>query len=219
MKWNYRLFIILVLLVYGFLGLTTASAEENNSAAVSGKVKYDFDEIKVLYAAEFIAYPQGSTLKVDTVTDSVYNSVNSLVYGESQPIHILYGVVSLGTVGGMKEEFIRVSEGSWFTRGLSNGFSWDNYGAVNSVDKIISTEFVTGKKLENSSVVKDYSEGWKTIKLTRTIDEFQNMKDISIRFNWDLKGNADLFFEKLAGKVYKVDLGTLKYVGQQEVGP
>jgi hypothetical protein len=211
MRLNYRLIMILALLFYGFLCLTTASAEEKNTADVSGKLKYDFSEIKVLYAAEFVAYPQESTLKADSVIGSVY--------GESQPIHVLYGVVSLGTGGEMKEEFIRVDEGSSFTRGLSNSFSWDNYGAKDYEDKIISTEFVTGKTLEGNSVVKDYSEGWKTIKLTRTIDEIGNMKDISIHFNWDLIGTPDPFFEKLAGTVYKVDISSLKHVGQQEVGP
>jgi hypothetical protein len=210
MRWKYRLIMMMALVFYSFLCLTTASAEGESKADDSGKLKYDFNEIKVLYAAEFLAYPQEPTLKEGTVSSTAND--------DSQPIHILYGVVSLGTAGGMKEEFIRVTEGSSFTRGLSNSFSWENYESTDE-DKRIYTEFVTGKTLEGSSVVKDYSEGWKTIKLTRTIDQARNMKDISIHFNWNLLGASDPFFEKLTSKIYIVDPGSLKFVGQQEVGP
>lgn len=219
MRWSFRQIAILAVLIFGVLGLTTASAEEKNTSDGPGKIKYDFNEIKVLYAAEFLAYPEESSLK--SVTSAVYGSgsVASSVYGgSSEPIHVLYGIVSLGTDGGMTEEFIRVSGESGFTRGLSNSFSWVNHAAIDTTDKIYATEFVTGKTLEGNSVVKDYSGGWKTIKMTRTIDVNQNMRDISIQFNWNLVGAPDPFFEKLAGTVYKVDINSLKYVGQQVVG-
>ncbi|RKP51562.1 hypothetical protein D7Z26_17400 [Cohnella endophytica] len=201
MRRNYSIVTICALVFYGLLCLTTVSAEGKSLTDDSGKLQYDFDEVKVQYAAEFLAYP----------VDSPENN-------DSQPIHVLYGVVILGTAGGMKEEFIRVDEGTSFARGLSNGFSWDNYADANQ-DKIFSTEFVTGKTLEGNSVVKDYSGGWKTIKLTRTVDRAGSMSNISMRFSWDLNGASDPFFEELAGKVYVVDPSSMKYVGQQEVGP
>ncbi|MDQ0192465.1 hypothetical protein [Paenibacillus wynnii] len=207
----YRPILILALLFYGFIYLTPASAEEKSITEDSVKVKYDFNEIKVLYAAEFLAYPEAAPLKTDTVMSSVYTNLD--------PIHVMYGEVTLGTGGDMKEEFIRVSEGNLFTRGLSNGSSWDNYGAMDTENKIISTEFVTGKTLKGSSVVKDYSLGWKTIKLTRSMDKLGVMKDMTLYFKWDLMGSSDPFFEKLIGTVYKADLSSLKFVGQPEVGP
>jgi len=211
MKWNHRLFMIAACLFYGLFCLSPVSAEEKSTGDGSGKLTYEFNEIKVLYAAEFMAYPQESSLKADTVT--------SAVYGADQPIHVLYGVVSLGAAGDSKEEFIRVSEGSDFTRGLSNSFSWDNYGDANAKGRILSTEFATGKTLEGSSVVKDYSAGWKIIKLTRTVDYAGEMQDLAISFKWDLAGAADAFFAKLTGTGYTVDMASLKQVGQLEVGP
>jgi len=215
----YRTAMILVLLCYSLLGLTAVSAE--GTGVLTGdpvKLKYDFNEIKVIYAAEFLAYPDNpAPTKPATVVSAVYKAtVGSAVYGEMEPIHVLYGVVTLGSEGGMKEDFIRVSQGNEFTRGLSNGGSWDGFKDPYNV---FTTEFLTGKTLEGKSVVKDYSAGWKTIKMTRTVDKNGDMKDISIRFDWNLAGVPDPFFEKLLGKVYKVDIVSLKDVGKQEVGP
>ena len=204
-----RPFLILALLFYGCAWLTPASAEEKNVVEDSGKLKYEFNDIKVLYAAEFLAYPEQAPQSKETVMNSVY--------GDLEPIHVLYGEVSLGG-GTWKEEFIKVSQGDAFTRGLSNSMSWDNFG-MGSGDKIVSTEFVTGKTLEGTSVVKDYSQGWKVIKLTRNLDNFGIMKEMSISFKWDLVGAYDSFFEKLTATVYKVDMSSLKSVGQQVTGP
>jgi len=210
MKWHYRLPMIAALLLYGLFCLTPVSAEEKSPADASGKLTYEFNEIHVLYAAEFLAYPETAALKKETVTDSVYSS--------SEPLHVLYGVVSLGAGGDRKEEFIRVGEGSEFTRALSVGGSWDNY-ATGGEYRVMSTEFATGKTLEGTSVVKDYSAGWKTIKLTRTLDYAGQMKGLALSFKWDLAGSADSFFAKLASTSYTVDMDSLKQVGQQEVGP
>src|SRR5437016_3235731 len=88
-----------------------------------GEIKYDFDEVKVLYAAEFNVFPiEPSKVQSKTVTDAVYDNVTKSVYGvERKPIKILYGVVSLNNNGqGFTEEFIKVSDGTYFARGLSN---------------------------------------------------------------------------------------------------
>ncbi len=210
MKWSHRLLLIAALLVYGLTGLTPASAEEKDATQVSSKLTYDFDEVKVLYAAEFLAYPIMAPVKSGTTAGTEQTA--------AEPIHVLYGVVSLGSAGTMKEEFIRVSQGDAYARGLSTGWSWDNYGASDTTDKITTSEFMLGKSLEGKSVVKDYSGGMKMIKLTQTVDTAGEIKDISLSFNWEPSGTWDEFFAKLSGTVYKMDPASLKSVGSQEAG-
>jgi hypothetical protein len=215
--------LLLMLLVLGLAGTAPgAIPAEAKGTEVLSKVKYDFDQVKVQYAAEFTAYPAGSG-KPPVVTHSVYGSVYGAVYQEGpKPIQVLYGVVTLsgGNGGGVTEQFIKVTEGASSVRALSNGGGWEYYGQEQgnyTQIKAVNTNFVTGKKLEGSSVVKDYSEGWKAINLKRSFDLYQNMTDISISFQWDGKGPSDPFFQRLTQTSYTVDMSTLKHVGNQVV--
>ncbi|WP_281886376.1 hypothetical protein [Paenibacillus sp. YYML68] len=209
-----------LVLMLSVSGTTIAKPESEDKGKASSKLTYNFSNIQVLYAAEFNAYPAGTSFvpgQSVSVSSSVYGSVYGAVYGP-QPLRVLYGVVSLDASTGMQEEFIKVSEGAQSVRGLSNGTGWENYGQGHK-HKELSTEFVTGKKLEGNSVVKDYSDGWKTIKLTRYIDEYSNLTNMHIQFGWDMRGSHDPFFQRLTETSYVVDMSSLKYVGKQGAQP
>lgn len=195
-----------LLLVIGCIGFAAPVWGAEKSVSSPGSITYEMKEITVQYAAEFTAYP------LSTGKTSVSNSVYASVY-EAKPIQVMYGVVKLTNMNGstFTEEFIRVSDGTHFARGLSNG-GGPIYNA-NSQVRGQDTEFVTGKKLEGSSVVKDYSAGWKTIRLTRNWDDYGNPMKIAISFKWDLKGTADPFFQKLTETQYQIDLSTLRHTG------
>ncbi|MNR28196.1 hypothetical protein D3C85_1455110 [compost metagenome] len=112
------------------------------------------------------------------------------------------------------EEFISVTDGVYSARGLSNGG-----GPIYNVNNQVrgqNTEFVTGKKLAEKSVVKDYSDGWKTIRLIRNWDNYANPLDFTISFKWDLVGSVDPFFKKLTETEYVIDLTTLRHKGASQ---
>ncbi|MBD0382522.1 hypothetical protein [Paenibacillus sedimenti] len=197
-----------LLLILGCLAFA-AQVKAEKSVMNPGSIKYEMKAIEVQYAAEFTANPVTSNKK-PTVAASVYEAVYN---SDPKPIQVMYGVVKLTNENGSQftEEFIRVSDGVHSARGLSNG-GGPIYNANNQV-RGQDTEFVTGKKLEGSSVVKDYSEGWKTIRLTRNWDDYGNPGSFTIRFNWDLKGPSDPFFQKLTETTYQIDLSTLRHNG------
>jgi hypothetical protein len=200
-----------LLLLLGCIGFAAPAWGAEKSVSTPDSITYEMKEITVQYAAEFTAYPL--TTAKTPVTKSVYESVYN---SESMPLQVLYGVVKLTTMTGytFTEEFIRVSDGTHFARGLSNGGSWF-YNANNQV-RGQDTEFVTGKKLEGSSVIKDYSDGWKTIRFSRSWDDYGNPMKLEISFKWDLKGTADPFFQKLTETGYQIDLSSLRHKGNMQ---
>lgn len=195
------------------LGFTVPVWGAEQTVTKPGGITYEMQDIEVQYAASFTAYPVGNTAK-PTVTTSVYDAVYS---NAAKPLQVLYGVVKLTNMLGnfMTEEFISVSDGVNSARGLSNGFG----PIYNSNMRIIGreTEFYTGKKLAEKSVVKDYSDGVKAIKLSREWDAFGNPIRFGIRFNGQFKTESDPFFQKLTETSYEIDLTTLRYVGKNQV--
>ncbi|MFC0211809.1 hypothetical protein ACFFK0_04955 [Paenibacillus chartarius] len=220
--------------------LLAASIAASQAAAKDGiAVKYDFQEVKVLFAAEFTAYPQGyvspkepasaPSAASSPVTAAVYSSVNGWVYGAGtqtpvtvpdsgpKPLKVMYGVVELVPAGGYSsftEQFIKVSDGTNSLRALSNGLT-NRFAGSRVIG--MDTNFLTGKKLEGSSVVKDYSDGMNAIYLSRSWDEYFNMTNVSLSFQADAKGSPDAFFRQLAQTSYTVDMGTWKQVGNPGV--
>lgn len=204
--------VISLLIVIGCLGFTVPAWGAEQSVMKPGSITYEMQDIKVQYAAEFTAYPVATAGK-PTVSMSVYDAVYS---NAAKPLQVLYGVVKLTNMLGYSftEEFISVTDGVYSARGLSNGG-----GPIYNVNNQVrgqDTEFVTGKKLADKSVVKDYSDGWKTIRLTRNWDDYANPMDFAISFKWDLVGSTDPFFQKLTETSYVIDLTTLHYKGANQ---
>jgi hypothetical protein len=201
--------VISLLLLISYLGFTVpvwgASVDKGSI------VTYEMKDIKVQYAASFTAYPVG--MEKSSVVTSVYGAVYNQT---AAPLQVLYGVVKLTLPSGdsFTEQYISVTDGVYTTRGLSNGGS-----SINNAQNLLRgyvTEFVTGKKLQGSSVVKDYSNGWKTISLSREWDEYGNPTQFGIAFKWDLVGVSDPFFQKLRDTSYVVDLTTLRTMGANQ---
>ncbi|WNR44911.1 hypothetical protein [Paenibacillus roseipurpureus] len=207
--------LVMLMLLSVVLSVPAWGAADKGTDAPSS-VTYEMKEIAVQYAAEFTAYPVDSLGK-PTVSKSVYEAVYS---DEPRPLQVLYGVVKLTNVLGysFNEEFISVTDGVYTARGLSNGGS-RIYNEFNQV-KGQKTEFVTGKKLAGSSVVKDYSDGWKTVQLARTWDDYGNPIGFTIRFDGTFQPESDPFFQKLKDTAFVVDLSTLRHKGgSQAVQP
>src|SRR3989344_2484830 len=100
--------IIMLSLMLISLGILLANAQE--------LARYDFDEIEVVYAAEFVAKP---------VSANPNNWLVQVAGGTDKPITAIYGVVNLKKQGKTEivEEFIKVEGEGGSERFLLNSFS------------------------------------------------------------------------------------------------
>jgi len=188
------------------------------SKAESYQAKYDFDTVEVLYAAEFMAYPEGSAIPPSNVTASVYGNpdatgVTDAVYGSPGAIQVLYGVVKLGE--GLVEQFIKVSDEEGSARALSNGMSNEYYDANYTQLRSSTTQFQLGKSLEGTSVVKNYTGKQGSILLTRKFDMFLNLTEYHISFQ--SMDQTDSLWNKWANTTYVVDMTSMRHKGKQAV--
>jgi len=102
--------IIMISLMLISLGILLVNAQE--------LARYEFDEIEVVYAAEFIAKP---------ISVNPDNWLVQIAGGVNKDIKVLYGIVELKKNGKTEitEEFIRVEGEGGFERFLLN--SWSSY--------------------------------------------------------------------------------------------
>jgi hypothetical protein len=189
---------ILVLMLLGSTAIVFGDSGAPN------KIQYDFEDVKVLYAAEFMAYPQGYAPNSDskpTVSHSVYGTVSGSVYQpmDSNAVQVLYGVVQLGS--STVEEFIKVSNIQDSVRGLSNSGTYLYYENSSRLREAV-TSFHSGKKLEGKSVVKDYSGATEEIVLARRFDPYSNITGMSLTWS-------------RLGQTYEVDMNSLRHKGNQ----
>lgn len=135
-------------------------------------IKYDFDEVEVVYAAEFFINP----INVDSD-----NWLTQIAGGTDKPVNVIYGVVNLKNNGNIQvtEEFIKVSGDQGSERFLMNSGRWDYYEGTNKY-KQIGTFFWSAKKLVDSTVVKDFTPPIKSISFYRKFDENQNIEAIAL---------------------------------------
>ncbi len=141
-----------------------------SSIIVAEGIVYDFDEVEVVYAAEFTITPIG------TDTD---NWLVQLAGGPDKPVNVLYGVVNLKKGGqtGFSEEFIKVTGETDSERFLMNSGRWDYYEGTGKYRQI-ATFFWSAKKLVGNSVIKDFTLPIKSLSLFRRFDENQNIDAI-----------------------------------------
>jgi hypothetical protein len=187
-----------------FLMVLGSSSIAYGNSGVPDKLQYDFEEIQVLYAAEFLAYPPGHVPNSDNaqaVTHSVYGTVSGSVYQPMDPnaVRVLYGVVQLGT--STIEEFIKVTSPHDSVRGLSNSGSYFYYENSNRLKEAV-TSFNSGKKLEGKSVVKDYSASSEEVTLSRRFDPYSNITGMTLTWS-------------RLGQTYEVDMNSLRHKGNQ----
>ncbi|MGO4106356.1 S-layer homology domain-containing protein [Paenibacillus sp. YAF4_2] len=130
-------------------------------SAADGEIKYDFDRIEVVYAAEFAVYPRYA------VAD---HWLTTIAGGTDKPVQILYGIVHLFTGDQyIEEQFIRMSGEGGSERFLSNSIS-NEFDEPSMLKKQTSIQFWSGKKLDGSTVVKDFNEPMKSVTLVQSFD-------------------------------------------------
>ncbi|RAP75932.1 hypothetical protein [Paenibacillus montanisoli] len=142
----------LLLALLLLLPLTHASAET---------FTYDFDRIDVVYASEF------------TMTASYAASdhwLTMLAGGPDKPIQVMYGVVHLYNGDRYTEEqFIKMTGEGGSERFLSNSIRNDYYDEAGTLKKQTSIQFWSGKKLDGTTVVKDFTEPLKSVTLVQSL--------------------------------------------------
>ncbi|MCM3628215.1 S-layer homology domain-containing protein [Paenibacillus glycanilyticus] len=156
MKKNSRkVMLALLLSVIMLFQCTQASAAE-------GEIKYDFDRIEVVYAAEFAVSPRYAAAE---------HWLTTLAGGTDKPVHILYGIVHLFTGEQfIEEQFISMSGEGGSERFLSNSMS-NEFDELSMLKKQTSIQFWSGKKLDESTVVKDYTQPIKSVTLVQSFDQ------------------------------------------------
>lgn len=185
-----RLFILaLSLILSSMFCLSTSGA--------GAGITYNFDEVKVTYAAEFIASP---------VSAEDNKWFTELAGGKDKPLTILYGVVSLKTTENnseMTEEFIKISGVNGSERFLLN--SWSKR------DGYEKSLLWSAKKLEGNTVVKDFSQPIKSVTLKKNNDINQKITSIELFFS----DNGNLAQEEFGMEttpkinVYNADMASL----------
>lgn len=174
---------------------------------------YDFDEVEVKYAAEFVARP---IVKPGTV--DAENWAVRIAGGVDKTITVLYGVVDLkkgGTAIG-SEEFIKVSGAGGSERFLLNSAAYDYYTGTANYRKLKSF-FWSAKKLEGTSIVKDFTPPIISIALYREFNESQQPQSMTLAFSNDGQRAVDEFWTRMpAGNFYEADMGVLNQSGDSD---
>lgn len=164
-------------------------------------IQYDFDEVEVIYAAEFTAVP---------TSPGVNNWLTELAGGSEKPVNVLYGIVNLKSQSGItKEEFIKVMGENGAERFLANSMTtqWYDAGEYTKIQSM-ETVFWSGKQLVDNSVVKDYSKPLKVITLQKHFDEQQNLTAVTVSFSGtDGSEGANTYF---------ADITTLNMAGNPQ---
>jgi len=139
-------------------------------------ISYDFDEVNVVYAASFTAKPIAGV-------DPSGTWVADLV-GDDKTVTVTYGIVELKKGGEVlgTEEFLKVGGPNGSKRFLINSAAYDYYEGTTKYNRIRSF-FWSAKKLEGTSVVKDFTKPIYSASLSRKFDESGNMYSFFLSFS------------------------------------
>ena len=169
-------------------------------------VTYDFDDVRVLYATKFKANP------IDDV-DSSGTWVGDIV-GSDKTLIIIYGVVQLlkgGVVSGT-EEFIKVSGSEDSKRFLVNSISTYRDGRTGG--QIKYSFFWSAKKLEGTSVVKDFTKPIYSTCLSRKFTEDGNIPFFYLSFSDDGEDHSQECTGGTSTTMYKADVRSIRETGE-----
>ncbi|MHA6482373.1 S-layer homology domain-containing protein [Paenibacillus sp. strain BS8-2] len=134
----------------------------SGASAADGQLKYEFDRIDVVYAAEFTVYPQIAYAD---------HWLTSLADGPDKPIQILYGIVHLYTGDQyIEEQFISMTGEVSSERFLSDTIYNEFYDESYITKKQTSIRFWSGKKLDGNTVVKDLNQWMKEVTLVQSFN-------------------------------------------------
>ena len=178
---------------------------------------YSFDSIEVIYAAEFTATP----LSVEPDSWIV-----ELASGVDKPVSILFGIVNLTKNGKtvVIEKFIKVSneDNSISKRFLMTSESYNSsYDESNLLigNPHILTTLDSGKKIENTNILLDYTQLIEAIFLDREFDMGGNLVSMSLNGLYSQGDNNEEERKILVGtNLYLVDIETLTEIGDNAAG-
>ena len=185
--------LVLCLFLFGIFGISTSAGES---------ATYDFDEVNVIYAAEFQA------LSVSAQPGQWFTDIAG---GADQPLTILYGIVSLKTLnpyGEITEEFIKITGKNGSERFLLNSFS--RQGSQTQ------SFFWSAKKLEGNTVIKDFTPPIKSVTLQKTYGPDRNLASIELSFSSEGDKTANEFWTGTLpqANLYHADMATLHTTGE-----
>lgn len=168
-------------------------------------IKYDFDQIRVDYAAEFIAVPIGT---------EEGSWLANLAGGVDKNVTVTSGIVTLVKDGrDWKEEFIKFDGINGTERFLVNSRSFEYYEGTNRI-KSIKSQYWSAKELQGSSVVKNFNGPIKAAILWREFDENQNMTAMYFTCYDDYQFNSGLSELQRPDSNYFIGImDTLKHSG------
>jgi len=165
-------------------------------------IKYDFDEVEVINAAEFKAKP---------VSVEADNWLAELAGGKDKPITVLYGVVNLKKNQEIfiTEEFIKITGENGSERFLLNSGVYDYYYGTSKYQSIKSF-FWSAKRLVDNVVVKDFTPPIKSITFYREFDENQNIYKVILSSSNDGEEALQKFWSTVPTEnLYQADIDTL----------
>ncbi len=171
-------------------------------------ITYDFDDVNVLYAAEFTAKP------IDGV-DSSNTWISDIVRGEdSKRITVTYGVVELKRNGEVLviEEFIKVHGPDGSKRFLLNSASYDYWEGTDKFSQIRSF-FWSAKKLEGTNIIKDKTKPIYSTCFSRKFDENENRYSFFLSFSNDGEEHSQVCTEGTAEMMYEADVDIIEESG------
>lgn len=173
---------------------------------------YDFDQVQVDFAAEFIVSP---------VSVEGNNWFTEIAGGTDKPLTILYGKVELIKTGyhiTTPDEFIKISGENGSQRFLANSMTTGWYDEAQGTYKslqYIKTLFWSAKKLIGNTVIKDPNPPVYSVILKKYFDENQKLTSITLFFSDEgNQANAQFWLPIDPGEnVYQADMSTLIYEG------
>lgn len=170
-------------------------------------ITYDFDDVNVVYAAEFEAKP------VDGV-DSSGTWISDIV-GSDKKLTITYGVVELLKDGDVlvTEEFIKVGGSEGSKRFLVNSASYEYWDGTSDFSQIKSF-FWSAKKLEGTSVVKDKTKPIYSTCFSRKFTEDGDRYSFYLSFSDDGEDHSQECTGGTSTMMYEADVGSIRETGE-----
>ncbi len=191
-------------LMFGILILSILSA---SLVFAADSITYDFDDVNVVYAAEFEAKP----------TDGVDSSGTwiSDIAGSDKRLTITYGVVELLKDGEVlvTEEFIKVGGSEGSKRFLVNSASYDYWEGTSDFSQIKSF-FWSAKKLEGTSIVKDFTKPIYSTCFSRKFTESGDRYSFYLSFSDDGEEHSQECTGGTSTMMYEADVGSISETGE-----
>jgi len=195
------------MLILGFLLLVSSTA------FAAETIRYDFDEVNVLYAAEFTAKPEG------TIDPDSWIAATAGGTGLTDTITVTYGVVELKKEGQVlvTEEFLKVGGPGGSKRFLVNSASFDYYPGTTNYMQIRSF-FWSAKKLVDNAVVKDFTKPIYSASIQRKFDAQGNLTSFYLSFsNEGEKAGLDFWQGQSTENLYIAASADINDTGNPEV--